>query len=89
MKSRNTKYIKDLAIQAERHNNNRYRYNMNKQTENKRITEIKNMNDKLNKVPELKSYIENNNGTINEKTNELNKLKDEVNEKDNQIKQIF
>lgn len=88
MKSRNTKYIKDLAIQAERHNNNRYRYNMNKQIENKRINEIKNMNDKLNKVPELKSYIENNNGTINDNTNELNKLKDEVNEKDNQIKQL-
>ena len=73
----NNKHAKNINALHEKCNNMKYKMNIAKQTETKRVNEIKLMNEKKQLIPQLKDIIQQNENELKTHSYEVDALKEE------------
>ena len=88
MKNQNSKHVKTVNNLEEKCNNLKHKYNINKQIENKKVNELKMLNDKKEVVPLLKESVQQNEQELNSRSEEVSQLKKENENKQTQIDEL-
>lgn len=81
-KGENSERIKAIAVQEEKFNNMKFKYNSYKQSENKKNNEAKQLQDKIDKVPEIKKFLVEKDEMIKVNNEEIAKIKKEIDDKE-------
>ena len=81
-KGENSERIKAIAVQEEKYNNMKFKFNSYKQSENKKNTEAKQLQDKIDKVPEIKKFLVEKEAMIHINNEEISKIKKEIEDKE-------
>ena len=85
----NNKHAKSINALHEKCNNMKYKLNIAKQTETKRVNEIKLMNEKKELIPQLKDIIQENENELKTHSNEVDALKEENDKKQQCIDKLI
>ena len=81
-KGENSERIKAIAVQEEKYNNMKFKFNSYKQSENKKNTEAKQLQDRIDKVPEIKKFLVEKEAMIQVNNEEISKIKKEIDDKE-------
>ena len=85
----NNKHAKNINALHEKCNNMKYKMNIAKQTETKRVNEIKLMNEKKQLIPQLKDIIQQNENELKTHSYEVDALKEENDNKQKCIDKLI
>ena len=85
----NSKHAKSINSLHEKCNNMKYKTNIAKQSENKRVNDIKLMNEKKELIPQLRDIIQQNDNEIKLRVNEVDALKEENDNKQKCIDKLI